>query len=78
MAGKDVGIRIRVEKQLRDEFQAACGSEGRQASDVLREFMQQYAVTHLDGRQASLFAADKGVRVQHIKRRLNEETNAKC
>jgi hypothetical protein len=53
---KDAGIRIRVEKELREAFVAACQSEDRQASDVLREFMRVYADQHKGGKQGSLFA----------------------
>jgi hypothetical protein len=55
MVTKQVGIRIRVEKQLRDEFQSACLAENRRASEVLREFMRAYAQHHVGGLQASLF-----------------------
>ena len=51
---KDVGIRIRVEKDLRHAFIAMCQTEGRRASDVLREFMQTYVDTRQDG-QGDLF-----------------------
>lgn len=60
MSAKTVGIRIRVEKELREVFQAACHSEERQASDVLREFMRSYANQHQDGKQVSLFAGQAG------------------
>ena len=56
MSSKDVGIRIRVEKELREEFVEACRSEGRQASDVLREFMRSYSNQSHGGKQTSLFA----------------------
>lgn len=55
MVTKQVGIRIRVEKQLRDEFHSACLAENRRASEVLREFMRVYAQRHVGGLQASLF-----------------------
>jgi hypothetical protein len=58
MATKQVGIRIRVEKHLRDEFQSACLAENRCASEVLREFMRVYAQHHVGGLQASLSFAD--------------------
>lgn len=51
---KDAGIRIRVEKELRASFVAACQAESRQASDVLRDFMQNYVERHLGG-QGDLF-----------------------
>ena len=56
MSSKDVGIRIRVEKELREAFQGACLAENRHASDVLREFMRSFADRHSGGLQASLFA----------------------
>ena len=38
MSSKDVGLRIRVERELREAFQGACLAENRNASEVLREF----------------------------------------
>ena len=55
MTSKDVGIRIRVEKELRDSFQGACDVEDRNASEVLREFMRSFAEQRLGGVQPSLF-----------------------
>ncbi|QPQ89157.1 plasmid-related protein (plasmid) [Burkholderia gladioli] len=51
---KDAGIRIRVEKDLREAFVAVCQEEDRRASDVLREFMQTYVQRHQKG-QGDLF-----------------------
>jgi hypothetical protein len=42
MKAKDSGFRIRVERELRDEFVAACRDEDRPAAQVLREFMRDY------------------------------------
>ena len=55
-AVKDAGIRIRVEKHLRSAFAAACQAESKQASDVLREFMEAYVARHQGG-QVDLFSA---------------------
>lgn len=55
MSSKDVGIRIRVERELREAFQGACLAENRQASDVLREFMRSFADRYSGGKQTSLF-----------------------
>jgi hypothetical protein len=52
---KDYGIRIRVDKTLREPFQAACRAENKQASDILREFMQAYAASYQNG-QGNLFS----------------------
>jgi hypothetical protein len=40
---KDVGLRIRVQRELRDRFLEACRSKDVPASHVLREFMRAYA-----------------------------------
>jgi hypothetical protein len=40
--GKDVGLRIRLERALRDEFLEACRAQDRPAAQVLREFMREY------------------------------------
>jgi hypothetical protein len=55
MSSKDVGLRIRVDRELREAFQGACLSENRKASEVLREFMQMFAERHQGGMQADLF-----------------------
>lgn len=55
MLSKDAGLRIRVEKELRDAFAEACRAEDRHASDVLREFMRAYADQRQGGKQTSLF-----------------------
>lgn len=65
MSSKDVGIRIRVEKELRDAFQGACFAENRHASDVLREFMRSFAERNSGGKQPSLFTS--GVSVQPMR-----------
>ena len=56
MSNKDVGLRIRVEKELREAFQDACVAENRKASEVLRDFMQMFADQHVGGKQLGLFA----------------------
>ena len=57
MSSKDVGLRIRVERELREAFQGACLAENRNASEVLREFMQAFADKHQGGLQPDMFAA---------------------
>lgn len=69
MSSKDVGLRIRVEKELREAFQGACTAENRAASDVLREFMRSYADRYLDGRQASLFGGTESTASKPSKRK---------
>lgn len=52
---KDAGIRIRVDKALRSAFAAACQADNKQASDVLRDFMEVYVARHQGG-QGDLFS----------------------
>jgi hypothetical protein len=44
MAMKDVGLRVRVERELRDDFLEACRVHDRPAAQVIREFMRDYVV----------------------------------
>lgn len=43
---KDVGLRIRVQRELRDKFVEACRRQDVPAAQVLREFMREYVATH--------------------------------
>lgn len=52
---KDVGLRIRVEKDLREAFVRACRNQDVAASEVLREFMRAFAEHQGGGAQANLF-----------------------
>jgi hypothetical protein len=42
MNKKDAGMRIRVDRELREQFLAVCQQEDRPAAQVLREFMRDY------------------------------------
>ena len=44
MPTKDVGLRVRVERELRDDFLEACRAHDRPAAQVIREFMRDYVV----------------------------------
>jgi hypothetical protein len=54
MNTKDAGMRIRVERELRDNFVKACQSQGLVAAEVLRNFMRGFAGKH-SSEQAMLF-----------------------
>ena len=58
MPNKDVGMRIRVEKELRDEFKNICRVQDRPAAQVLREFMREYVQANANAIQPSLFDQD--------------------
>ena len=57
MAIKNAGLRIRVERSLRDEFLDACRAEDKPAAQVIREFMREYVAKHQSEAQGSLFDA---------------------
>jgi hypothetical protein len=46
MGGKDAGVRIRVEKRLREQFLRTCRRQDKPAAQVLREFMRRYVLEH--------------------------------
>lgn len=43
---KDTGLRIRIERDLREKFLAVCRDQDRPAAQVIREFMKGYIGTH--------------------------------
>ena len=58
MATKNAGLRVRVERALRDEFLDACRDEDKPAAQVIREFMREYVAKRQAEAQDSLFAAE--------------------
>ena len=51
-AMKDVGLRIRVQRDLREQFLEVCRAQDKPAAQVLREFMREYVQEHNFVRQA--------------------------
>lgn len=49
MGVKDAGVRIRVEKKLRDQFLDTCRRQDKPAAQVLRHFMREYVAEHGNG-----------------------------
>ena len=43
---KDAGLRIRVERHLRERFLEACREQDTPGAQVLRAFMREYVATH--------------------------------
>lgn len=58
---KDAGLRLRVERELREEFVEACRGEGRSAAEVMREFMRFYVARNRAAAQPDLFAPSRGL-----------------
>jgi len=52
---KTVGLRIRVEPELRESFIAACKEEDLSAAHVLRSFMKDYITGYELAKQQDLF-----------------------
>ena len=48
---KDAGLRIRINRDLRDEFLEVCRAQDKPAAQVLREFMREYIASHGTNRQ---------------------------
>jgi len=46
MPMKDAGLRIRVQRDLREQFLDACRTQDKPAAQVLREFMRDYVAEH--------------------------------
>lgn len=44
---KDVGLRIRIDRDLREQFLQACQAEDKPAAQVLREFMRAYVADRI-------------------------------
>ena len=55
MAKKDVGLRIRVARDLRNEFLEVCHAQDKSASQILREFMLRHIEEYRSLQQRSLF-----------------------
>ncbi|WP_227271157.1 hypothetical protein [Roseobacter weihaiensis] len=45
---KNSGLRIRIERELRQKFLEVCRDQDRPAAQVIREFMRQYIASHQD------------------------------
>jgi len=52
---KDSGLRLRVERDLRQEFIETCRAEGKVAAQVLREYMRDYVARNKAAAQRELF-----------------------
>ena len=59
---KDAGLRLRVERDLREEFVETCRSEGKAAAQVLREYMRDYVTRNRAAaqRELDLFSVKRG------------------
>jgi hypothetical protein len=43
---KDAGLRVRIDRGLREQFLEVCRAQDRPAAQVIREFMREYIASH--------------------------------
>lgn len=68
---KDAGLRIRVQRELREQFLDACRADDKPAAQVLREFMRDYVARRIgsaDDDRGSASTAHPEVELQRLKR----------
>ncbi len=58
MMTKDSGLRIRVQRELREEFLDVCRAQDKPAAQVIREFMREYIAEHKATAQGTLFSVE--------------------
>ncbi len=46
MSNKDAGLRIRIDRNLRQRFLDICRAQDKPAAQVIREFMRDYIDSH--------------------------------
>ncbi|WP_372837462.1 plasmid-related protein [Phaeovulum sp.] len=51
LAMKDAGLRIRIDRELRERFLQACRAEDKPAAQVLRDFMRRYVEAQGTGKK---------------------------
>lgn len=59
---KDVGLRIRVQRELREKFLEVCKAQDKPAAQVIREFMREYVQGH---------DVDSGIKDRGLKRGMS-------
>ena len=69
MKTKNAGLRVRVERELRESFLEACRLQDRPAAQVIRHFMRDYVRRHSSGIDAGPAAA-RGEQPQRARNRF--------
>jgi len=64
---KDVGLRIRIDKDLREAFVGACRGHDLAASQVLREFMRTFVERSVAGDQRATAAGEDNSSTKRIR-----------
>lgn len=53
MTTKDAGLRIRIDRNLRERFLEVCRAQDKPAAQVIREFMRDYIESHAPANEAT-------------------------
>lgn len=61
---KDVGLRIRIDHELRQAFIEACRDQDRPAAQIIREFMRQFVVAHSRAGRAKKSSPKKAIKLK--------------
>jgi predicted DNA-binding protein len=56
---KDSGLRIRVERELREKFLSLCREQDKPAAQVIREFMRRYIAENDDQHERAVTSVKK-------------------
>ncbi|MCW5678895.1 MAG: hypothetical protein KIT65_13220 [Xanthobacteraceae bacterium] len=62
MSTKDAGLRIRIDRDLRERFLDVCRAQDKPAAQIIREFMREYVDSHEPANtvQASMKSRKRG------------------
>ncbi len=62
MRQKDVGLRIRIDRELREHFVDVCRAQDKPAAQVQREFMRECVAQHDPANDAACQRAARSIR----------------
>lgn len=72
MKEKDAGMRIRVERELRDEFLKMCREQDRPAAQVIREFIREFMREYIAARRMQRAGQAETIGEMHVAPRGEE------
>lgn len=67
---KDAGLRIRVQRDLREQFMEVCQAQDKPAAQVIREFMRDYVARHAAGEGESERPGHSTTRHSALRRKI--------
>lgn len=73
MKVKDSGLRIRVDRDLRDRFQEICHAQDRPAAQVLREYMRRFIAEHEEANDTVRHSEPADRQAAHEDQKIKDE-----